>query len=163
MTTKQPWGLYALVCAAVTALDQWLKAWVSANIPLDPLPSEQAALLPGVIHLSHIHNAGVAFGMLQGGRWGFVALLGAFGALVVWALAKGKLTTPWERWLAVLALGGALANGIDRVRFGYVVDMFEVEFMRFAVFNLADSVICVAAFLYAVLTLLKKEDRSPRT
>ena len=65
--------------------------------------------------------------------------------------------------LAVLALGGALANGIDRVRFGYVVDMFEVEFMRFAVFNLADSVICVAAFLYAVLTLLKKEDRSPRT
>ena len=41
-----------------------------------------------------------------------------------------------------------------------LVDMLEVEFMRFAVFNLADSFICVCAFLYVLLTLLKKEPES---
>ena len=154
---KSPVLGYMLAVAAVIALDQWLKAWVRANIPLDPTVSEQAPLIPGVIHLSHIHNEGVAFGMLRGGRWAFVALLGCFCVLVIWALAKGKLTAPWERWLAVLAMGGALSNGIDRALCGYVVDMLEVEFMRFAVFNLADCVICVSAFLYALLTLTKKE------
>ena len=103
-----------------------------------------------MIHLSHIHNEGVAFGLLEGGRWAFVALL-------AWALARNKLTTPWERWLAVLAMGGAIANGIDRAVCGYVVDMLELEFMRFAVFNLADCFICVTAVLYVVLTLFKKE------
>ena len=152
---------YALAAAAVIALDQWLKAWVRGHIPVDPLPAEQIPLLPGVIHLSHIHNEGVAFGMLRGGRWGFVALLGFFCALVFWALSQKKLTTPWERWLAVLAMGGALSNGVDRVAFGYVVDMLEVEFMRFAVFNLADCVICVSAALYALLTLRHKEPKPP--
>ena len=103
---KSPAVGYALAVAAVIALDQWLKLWVRGHIPLDPSPSEQIPLLPGVIHLSHIHNRGVAFGMLQGGRWGFVALLGAFCALVVWAMASGKLTSARERWLAVLAMGG---------------------------------------------------------
>ena len=154
---------YALAAALVIALDQWFKAWIRANIPLDPPAARQIALLPGVIHLTHIHNEGVAFGMLPGGRWAFVALLCAFCALVIWALRTGKLAAGAERWLAVLAMGGAIANGIDRAVYGYVVDMLEVEFMRFAVFNLADCVICVTAFLYVLLTLLKKEPEGPKT
>ena len=149
--------LYALAVAAVIALDQWLKAWVRLHIQLNPSAQEQIALLPGIVHLSHIHNRGVAFGMLEGGRWVFVGLLAAFCALVIWALCTNRLTAPWERWLAVLAMGGALSNGVDRAVNGYVVDMLEVEFMRFAVFNLADCFICVTAVLFALLTLLKKE------
>ena len=153
---------YILASAGVIALDQALKAWVVRNIPLYPAASEQISLLPGVIHLSHIRNAGVAFGLLQGGRWAFLALLAAFAALVIWAIAAKKLTAPWERWLAVLTLAGALGNGIDRALNGYVVDMLEVEFIRFPVFNLADCVINVCAILFVLLTLLKKED-DPKT
>jgi len=156
-TKKQPvWG-YIAASAAVIALDQGLKLWVKTAIPLYPSASEQVRLLPGVIHLSHIHNSGVAFGLLQGGRWAFLALLAAFCALVVWALAARKLTLPWERWLAVLAMAGALSNGIDRALFGYVVDMLELEFIRFAVFNLADFVINVSCIVFVILTLMKKE------
>lgn len=154
---KQPVALYALAVLAVIALDQGSKAWIRANIPLNPSPAECVRLWPGVIHLSHIHNGGVAFGLLEGGRWAFLALLAGFCALVIWALAAGKLAAPWERWLAVLAMGGALSNGIDRAVCGYVVDMLEVEFMRFAVFNVADSFICVCAVLYVALTLWKKD------
>ena len=158
---NNPTGLYILASAAVIALDQALKAWVRANIPLNPDASQQIPLIPGIIHLSHIHNAGVAFGMLQGGRWFFLALLAGFCALVVWALRAGKLTSLSERWLAVLAMAGALSNGIDRAVCGYVVDMLELEFIRFAVFNLADFVINVSCIAFVLHMLLKKEPAAP--
>ena len=159
---KNPLGLYIAVSAAVIGLDQLFKSWVRNNIPLYPAPSEQIPLIPGVIHLSHIRNAGVAFGLLQGGRWAFLALLAVFCALVIWAIAAGKLTTPWERWLGVLAMAGALGNGIDRALYGYVVDMLEVEFISFPVFNLADCVINVSCVLFIALTLLKREEKSDK-
>ena len=155
--SKSPVGLYILVSAVMIALDQLFKAWVRSNIPLYPAAEEQIPLIPGVIHLSHIRNAGVAFGLLQGGRWAFLVLLAVFCALVIWAIASGKLTAPWEKWLGVLAMAGALGNGIDRALYGYVVDMLEVEFISFPVFNLADCVINVSCVLFLLLTLLKKE------
>ena len=160
---KDPVGLYILASAAVIALDQLSKAWVRANIPLNPSPAEQIGVIPGVLHLSHIRNAGVAFGLLQGGRWAFLALLAVFCALVIWAIAADKLTRPWERWLGVLAMAGAIGNGIDRALCGYVVDMLEVEFISFPVFNLADCVINVSCVLFVLLTLLQKEDKQTKT
>ena len=123
---KQPVLLYAAASALVIVLDQWFKAWVVKTIPLNAGPADTIPVVPGLIHLTHIHNSGVAFGMLQGGRWIFLALLAAFCAVVVWALKTRKLTKGWERWLAVLAMAGALSNGIDRLFHGYVVDMLEL-------------------------------------
>lgn len=156
---KNPTGAYILTGGAVIAADQLSKAWVRANIPLYPSAAEQIPLIPGVIHLSHIRNAGVAFGLLQGGRWAFLAMLAVFCAMVIWAIRTGKLTAPCEKWLGVLTMAGALGNGIDRALFGYVVDMLEVEFIDFPVFNLADCVINVSCVLFAVLTLFKKEEK----
>jgi len=42
-----------------------------------------------------------------------------------------------------------------------VVDMFEVEFMNFAVFNIADAFLCVSAAFFVVWTLLYKEEKTP--
>ena len=148
---------YVLASLAVIAADQALKAWVVRNIPLNATSAQQLPLIPGVVHLTHIRNSGVAFGMLAGGRWVFLALLAAFCVLVVWALVCRKLAAPWERWLAVLAMAGAIGNGIDRALYGYVVDMFELEFMRFAVFNIADIAINVCCILFVLLMLLRKE------
>ena len=151
---------YLLAVGLVIAADQGLKAWTVAHIPLNAGRAEHVPRLPGVIHLTYIQNRGAAFGMMQGGRWVFLALLAAFCAVVIWALAANKLTRPMERWLAVLALGGAVGNGIDRALYGYVVDMFELEFMEFAVFNLADFVINVTCILFVIVVLL--EDRGKR-
>ena len=157
---RRRWLLYLLAVAAVIAADQGLKAWIQSHIPLNPAAAQQLRLLPGIVHLSHIHNYGAAFGMLQNARWVFLALLLAFCALVIWALVTKKLVKGWERWLAVLALGGALSNGIDRAVNGFVVDMFELEFMNFAIFNLADAVINVCCIAFAVLILFQKETKS---
>ena len=146
-------ALYLLLFALAVGADQLLKRYIVAHIPLDPAPADQLPLLPGVVHLTHIHNYGAAFSMLQGRRWFFLGLLGLFCVLVVVAIRKQWLVDEFSRVLAVLAAGGAVGNGIDRAALGYVVDMFEVEFMHFAVFNLADAILCVCAALYTVKTL----------
>ena len=164
MTKKLMWLWYTLGVLAAVAADQAMKFWTVANIPLNASPAEEVPLLPGVVHLTYIRNAGASFGMMQGGRWGFLLLLAAFCVLVVWAILTNKLTDAFQRWLAVLAVGGAIGNGIDRAAYGYVVDMFEVEFMNFAVFNVADIVLCVCCFLFVVAVLweeyrLKKQPK----
>ena len=53
---------------------------------------------------------------------------------------------------------GGIGNMIDRLRFGFVIDMIEVEFVNFAVFNVADSCItCGAILLLCHLALFNKE------
>ena len=143
--------------AAVIALDQWFKSWIVAHIALNggTLP-----LIPGLVHLSHIHNSGAAFSMLEGSRVCFLLLLAVFAVMVAWAIRSRFLETEFDCWVAALAVGGALGNGIDRFRMGYVVDMFELEFMRFAVFNIADIVLCVCAGLYVLRVLTTKEKKA---
>ena len=60
-----------------------------------------------------------------------------------------------------LILAGGVGNLIDRAFRGYVVDMFNVLFMDFAVFNVADICIVVGgftAFAYYVLFASKLEE-----
>ncbi len=52
-----------------------------------------------------------------------------------------------------LVLAGAVGNFIDRIRLGYVVDMIQVDFIQFPIFNIADcslviGVICI--FIYTI-------------
>ena len=141
----------------IVGLDQLTKALVVANIPV----GETVKALPGVFHLTHLHNTGAAFSMLEGGRW-FFALICAAGLIVVAVLIKKKvIQAPFELWCLAAIFGGGIGNLVDRIRLGYVVDMFEVEFMNFAVFNVADIFItcgAVALFVY-VLFFDKKEKK----
>lgn len=165
MTKRRMWLWYLLAVVLVIAADQALKFWTVANIPLNAAPEDEIPMIPGLVHLTYIRNTGAAFGMMQGGRWLFLLLLAAFCVLVVWAIRTNKLTDEFQRILAVLAVGGAIGNGIDRAAYGYVVDMFEVEFMNFAVFNLADAVLCVACFLFVIAVLLEdwRQKKRPAT
>ena len=141
----------------IVGLDQLTKALVVANIPV----GEAVKALPGVFHLTHLHNTGAAFSMLEGGRW-FFALICAAGMILVIVLIKKKvIEAPFELWCLAAIFGGGVGNLVDRIRLGYVVDMFEVEFMNFAVFNVADIFItcgAVALFVY-VLFFDKKEKK----
>ena len=52
-------------------------------------------------------------------------------------------------------ISGALGNFIDRVLYGYVVDMFEFTFITFPVFNVADVLICIGGGLWVLYLFLE--------
>ena len=97
--------------------------------------------------------------MLRGAQWFFALVFLVLTVAVVWDMVKKSMPfTKLERWLVVCVYAGGLGNMIDRLRLGYVVDMIEVEFMNFAVFNVADCFItCGCILLMLHLIFFNKE------
>ena len=140
----------ALFAAVIVAADQLSKLWVVANIPLHT----QIGALPGLFHLTYTQNTGAAFSSFEGMIWLFALIFALFAGWIIWEFSKKRLPfTTFERWCIVAVFGGGLGNMIDRLRLGFVVDMIEVEFISFPVFNVADCFItcgCIALMVSLV-------------
>ena len=151
--------LYAIVAVIALILDQLIKYWTTISVIKD---EGIVKLIPGLIHLTNVHNTGAAFSFLQGARWFFVALCVVFVAAVIYLLVKNIICTPGARWCAVIVVSGAIGNAIDRIINGYVVDMFEFDFkifgMNFPVFNLADIYLTIGVLVFCVFLLTEKPE-----
>ena len=149
---------YAIVAILILIADQGLKYWVTLNIPLD---TGHVTLIPGVLELTNIHNNGAAFSILQHApHWIFVIFTLVFAAIAVFCLRRNVVHGKIGRWSVVLVLAGAVGNCIDRILSGYVVDMFNFLFVRFAVFNLADIFIVVAGIALCLHVIFYRGDGS---
>ena len=147
--------LMILFAAGAVALDQFTKALTVANIPL----FSRVPFFDGVFHFTYVQNTGAAFSSFRGQQWLFALIFAVFTVVLIYELRKNTMGfLPFERWCLAAIWAGGLGNMIDRVRLGYVVDMIEVEFIRFPVFNVADCFItCGCVLLIAHLILFNKE------
>ena len=147
--------LMALFAAAVAAVDQATKFLTVANIGLN----EQVSFLPGVLGLTYVRNTGAAFSSFEGMQWLFVLIFTVLTLAIGYEMVKKTMPFSKLEWWCIAAIyGGGLGNMIDRVRLGYVVDMIEVEFIKFPVFNVADCFItCGCIALMAHLILFNKD------
>lgn len=149
---------YAIVAILILIADQGLKYWVTVNIALD---TGHVTLIPGVLELTNIHNNGAAFSMLEHApHWIFILFTLVFAAIAVFCLRRNVVHGKVGRWSVVLVLAGAVGNCIDRILSGYVVDMFNFLFVRFAVFNLADVFIVVAGITLCLHVIFYRGDDS---
>ncbi len=147
---------YAIVAILILIADQGLKYWVTVNIALD---TGHVTLIPGVLELTNIHNNGAAFSMLEHApHWIFIIFTLVFAAIAVFCLRRNVVHGKVGRWSVVLVLAGAIGNCIDRILSGYVVDMFNFLFARFAVFNLADVFIVVAGITLCLHVIFYRGD-----
>ena len=146
---------YALFAAGIVVGDQLFKYWILANIPL----GAELPFLPGLIRLTYVQNTGAAFSAFEGQQWLFALIFAVMTVLLLWEYFKNRMPfSRLERWCIAAIYGGGLGNMIDRVRFGYVVDMLETEFMDFPVFNVADIFItCGCILLMVSLAFFNKE------
>ncbi|OGO92887.1 MAG: signal peptidase II [Coxiella sp. RIFCSPHIGHO2_12_FULL_44_14] len=143
-----PWLGLSIV---VVLLDQWSKYWAVHHLVI----GEPWVWLPFLNLMLNI-NAGAAFSFLgNAGGWQ-VYLFSAISWVVAGILTVGLWGVRRSDYLMAigmsLILGGALGNGIDRVRLFYVIDFFDfhVGAWHFATFNVADSAICIGAVLLII-------------
>ena len=139
----------ALAGAALLALDQWVKYWTVSHLAL----GESCPLIPGFVELLRVHNYGAAWSSFSGMRWLLLAVTSVIVLLVAFLLAKRVVRHPLGITACVLVISGGLGNIIDRVRLGYVVDMFNFQFMTYPVFNVADICVVCGAILGAIYYL----------
>jgi signal peptidase II len=149
----------------IIVLDQITKAMVNSSLEL-----YERVNIFSLLELTHQHNAGAAFSMLNNAsgwqRWFFIAL--GLAVSVVLMLWLRRIRSTEQTLLPVglsLILGGALGNVIDRVWLGYVIDFIHVHWDRvgfsFPAFNVADSAITVGAACLILDAFL--EGREPPT
>ena len=147
----------SLFSAGIVALDQVTKLLVLANA--ESMAHTDVSVIPGLFHLTYAENTGAAFSSFEGMRWLFVGIFLALTVLIFVEYFKKPMPfAPFERWCIAAIYGGGLGNIIDRVRLGFVVDMIEVDFMVFPVFNVADCFItcgCIALMIH--LAFFNKE------
>ena len=153
--------LYALCAAlslALLGLDQWVKHYVTVNIPL----GDAQPFLPGLVELRTVHNYGAAWSSFSGSRWLLVGVTCAIVAAVAAVLLRRDVRHPLGLAAGTLIIAGGIGNIVDRVRLGYVVDMFHFQFWpSYPTFNVADVCIVSGAILGAIyyVLLYEKHDR----
>ena len=123
-------------------------------LPLD----KSRVILPGILALTHRHNPGAAFSL-----WPQmppvvllslnVLVLGVFVALIWPCLAQRAGVAA-----AILVLGGAIGNIIDRFSRHFVIDY--LDFHVWPVFNLADTCVVVGVAIL-VWQLLRPAPAEP--
>lgn len=147
-------GLMALFVAGIVITDQVTKYLTVTHIAL----YQDVPVIDGLFHFTYIQNTGAAFSSFEGQHWLFALIFLVFTVLVLWEYFKKPLPLkPFERWCVAAIYGGGLGNMIDRVRFGYVVDMLDTVFVNFPVFNVADIFItCGSILLFGHLFFFNK-------
>lgn len=132
----------------IVAFDQITKYFASLKLA----DGSVAKFIPGVVQFKYAENTGMAFSMLSGARWVFIALTVVVCVGVFYYLFSNRCKNLWLYWSLGVILSGGIGNLIDRIRFGYVVDFIEPTFVNFAIFNIADcAVTCGAVVLVGYL------------
>jgi len=137
--------------AALTVIVDQIVKWACLTL------TGSVTLIPHVLALTYAENTGMAFSLFSG-RAGALGVVSALCILAGWLVLRRYKLGRLSRVAAMLMLGGAAGNMLDRFFRGYVVDMFEVLFMEFAIFNVADAALTVGTALMAASLLLRPEE-----
>ena len=113
-------------------------------------PIGTSVVIKNIFSLTYVENRGAAFGILQNSRWVFIcATIIILAVLIIYKIKsrpQGKIINT----SLCLLISGAIGNLIDRIFRGFVVDMLEVTFIEYPVFNVADCFVVVGAILLGI-------------
>ena len=152
-----------IVTAFVIIADQISKHMIKATMELyDSFP-----LIPKILNIHYIENEGASFGILKEQRWLFMSLSSValvFMGAAIFYFARKQIRKNNLLLNAALScmFGGGIGNMIDRIfnesvnpsyaekGLKVVVDFLEFDFVDFAIFNLADTFICIGSALFCI-------------
>lgn len=153
MKHKISWGYYLVLVVALIIADQLMKWWIARTIPRNGFRE----FLPGIMGLTNLRNDGAAWSLLEGKQW-FFAIVSIVAIVVLVYLMHRFTGNEWIEISLSLIFAGTIGNFIDRLRFGYVTDMFEFLPVNFPVFNIADVCLTVGVLILIIIVLLEKDD-----
>ena len=152
MSKKKTLIILISVIAGGIGLDLLTKLLVAGLMYL----GQSVTIIPGVLNLTYIHNYGAAFGMLSNHRWVFmvistIAIIGI--GIYLFGFCRERMLL--KVGLAMIISGG-LGNMIDRIFYGYVIDMIDFCLFPFWkwIFNMADAYVCVGAGIVVLALIL---------
>ena len=150
-------SIFAIVSVILlTGLDQLVKILITSHMAL----SATVPVIKNVFHITYIQNRGAAWGSLQGKRILLLAVTLLVLIFLVYFYIKMLKMDKYKdlRILFLFVFSGAVGNMIDRIRLGYVIDMFDFRLINFPVFNVADIYVTCSMIILLIFILFKYKD-----
>lgn len=135
--------IYLILLVAVIGSDQLLKYWTVSHLAL----GQVKPLVPHFMSLTYLQNNGAAWNILAGRQAFFLILTPLVMAILAYLLYRAPRKQYFYAFGLTLMLAGALGNFIDRLCLGYVVDMLQLTWFNFPIFNLADTALTIGIIL----------------
>lgn len=155
-----------LLTPAVVLLDFFTKWLVLHSIAI----GDSLTVIPNFFDLVHVRNTGAAFGMLASREESFrtpffYGISFVAVCVLIYCFATLGRADRFYPWPLSLIFAGVIGNGVDRIRFGSVIDFVSLHVgdkmvsgveLRWPAFNAADSAITIAMFLLLAAAFKKK-------
>lgn len=111
------------------------------------------SVIKGFIGVYSCHNTGAAFSIFAGKQLFLIIFTGIiFVGLLVFYI-KFKQDNMLYIMSMSMIISGAVGNMFDRIFLGYVRDFINLEFMNFAIFNIADCALTIGIGLLVIYVL----------
>ena len=136
--------LYLILSAVLIIADQLVKLWIVNNFSL---------------HDGAQFITGAAWGMFEGKMFFFYAITAVAVGTLLYLMFKEKGKSKLLLTAYAFILAGAVGNFIDRIRLGYVVDMFKFEFIDFPIFNVADICLTFGVIFLFYYVIFKEQSK----
>lgn len=123
-------------------------------------------VIKGFFRISFVQNRGATFGLFQGATHIITIFATVVMVVLLLIIANKKLKDNFSLFSLSLILSGGLGNIIDRIKLGYVVDMFDFYAIWPYVFNFADCCIVVGVILllfYEIKEAIKESKNKENT
>ena len=153
--------IYTAIILSGIGLDQLTKLLAVKYLePVSTVP-----IIKDVLHLTFVTNDGMAFGMLDDKRWIFMSVSVIMIAVLCYLLYTGRLENKLYTVSVSMIISGGIGNMIDRIALGEVVDFVDFRLINFAVFNFADTIVCIGAglLILALVTEIVRESKKEKS
>ena len=151
--------LQYLAIAVFVVVDLLIKNVVVDKIAL----YEDVKFIDGVLGWTYVQNTGMAWSLFDGNPQLLSLITGIIiaGFLVFLAL---PLKRPLMYDICIpLILAGGMGNMIDRITRGFVVDYIKTLYVDFPIYNFADCLVCIGAFVlifYLIYEIIRDEKKA---
>ncbi|MBQ8183948.1 MAG: signal peptidase II [Clostridia bacterium] len=154
--------LSLIICAMLVGIDQLLKFIVVENL----YDGGFVTVIEGVLRFRYVENTGAVFGSFSNHTMVLTIFSVVLLGFSIFLLVTNRKRSKFVNVCLLLMISGGIGNIIDRIRLGYVIDFIEPLFVNFAVFNFADCLITVGAFVlvgYLIYDLVKDVKKNKST
>ena len=144
--------LYFGIIALGIFFDQLTKFLATEYLSANHKATKTIKIIGDFLKIRYAENRGMAFSMLSDDRWIFMSVSALAIIFMLGYLLFAADQPPLYMISVSIIASGGIGNMIDRVFLGYVVDFVDVKY--FAVFNGADTFVCIGAGLLALAMIL---------
>lgn len=156
----------SLIAVVVVTIDQLSKIYAVSN--WKGLPPQ--SFLGDLFRIEYAQNEGAFLSMFAGLSeqsrfWILVVFNGLILIGVACYLLYDRQVSRWVFFAFAFVVAGGIGNMIDRVRFRYVIDFFNIGVggIRSGIFNVADMAITAGFLMMLPLVLLGERKAPPAT